>query len=100
MGLYYSMSLPLIGGLVMWNIEEFLLFFIKENFRIQGYNRKLPNIVPYGSLSFTFLSQLCHFCSRLSGYTGYWRHNYARKYTLVLLLRHIGCVFIQPVLVM
>ena len=67
----------------MWNIEEFL-FLIKENIRIQGYNGKLP-------FRFTFLSQLCHFCSRLSGSTGYWRHNYARKYTLVLLLRHAAC---------
>ena len=68
-------------------------FFIKENIRIQGYNGKLP----FGC---TFPSQLCHFCSRLSGYTGYWRHNYARKYTMVLLLRHIDGVFMQPARVM
>ena len=68
-------------------------FFIKENIRIQEYNGKLP----FGC---TFPSQLCHLCSRLRGYTGYWRHNYARKYTFVLLLRYIGGGFMQPVLVM
>ena len=72
-------------------------FFIKENIRIRGNNGKLPIIVPFGC---TLPSQLCHFCSRLSGYTGYWRHNCARKYTLVLLFGHIGGVFMQPALVM
>ena len=75
MGLSYSMSLPLIGGLVMWNIEEILFYKRKYN-RLQGYNgkKKKTIIVPFGFRPDSLHFQM-HTCQLLSVLWGDDPHN-------------------------